>query len=319
LTTRVQVWFGRQSSTVKLLLAVPLLLAAVLWSAWPGSGSSTADPGNRPVLARETSPAGIALATPPSGQIRSLAANAAGTPASAAAPILAPHQEPRPVDGGLSWGTALRTLFSVAVVVILIVLCGRLLRHFMANAVQPAASGAHIRVVETAYIPAPSGRGRAAVHLLEVGDRLLLVGATDAQLTLLGEFDEADSAQRAKLLLPPEMAAASTASTASAASPAASSAAAQETAPASGAAAVPVRSAAHFAELLVDAGAKFDAGSAIGNDGAGRMNGTNGRNGTNGTSTTTPSRADDISFGEHELAAMLARLRDSKRRLESGS
>jgi flagellar biogenesis protein FliO len=162
----LKTWFARQSLTVKLIVCVPLLLAAVLWSLTP-EDPAPASPGaapNRPVLSAD-SPA--ALAT------------------------IAPHQEPRAADSGLSWVTALRTIVSIVVVVGLIVLSARGLKHVLSNAGQlPGASG-NLKVLDTTYLPSPNGRGRAAIHLVETTDgRHLLVGATDTQLTLLAELDE---------------------------------------------------------------------------------------------------------------------------------
>jgi flagellar biogenesis protein FliO len=85
-------------------------------------------------------------------------------------------------------------VLSVGLVIALIVVCGRVLKYFMTAATQPSLLGSSLRVVETTYLPAPSGRGRAAIHLMEMGDRLLLVGATDAHLTLLTEFDKETAA-----------------------------------------------------------------------------------------------------------------------------
>ncbi len=92
-------------------------------------------------------------------------------------------------SGGQGWGVALRTLASVGLVVALIVLAGHLLRYLAAAGGQATrSSGAAIRVQETVYLPAPSGRGRSALHLVEVGEHSLLVGATDTQLSLLAEL-----------------------------------------------------------------------------------------------------------------------------------
>ncbi|MGH9152145.1 MAG: flagellar biosynthetic protein FliO, partial [Acidimicrobiales bacterium] len=198
----------------KLLVAAPLLLLAVVWSSWPNSangGPSFVATGDRPVLtgeSRDTRP----LASEPdtgagfAGRGTGGAITQTSTGPSAGGEVvagqdlpdrsdrllLAPHQEPRPSEAGLSWTTALRTLVSIAVVLVLIVVCARVLKYFMATAGQPGPSGAAVRVLETVHVPAPSGRGRSAIHLMEVGDRLLLIGATDSQLTVLSEFDAVD-------------------------------------------------------------------------------------------------------------------------------
>ena len=162
----LKTWFARQSLTVKLILTVPILLAAVLWSLTPedrapaATGAST----NRPVLSADA----------PSAQA-----------------TVAPHQEPRPPDAGLSWVTAFRTIVSVAVVVGLILVSARGLRHVMARSGQLPGAGGALKVLDTTYLPSPNGRGRAAIHLLETTDgRHLLVGATDTQLSLLGEYED---------------------------------------------------------------------------------------------------------------------------------
>ena len=165
----LKLWFARQSLTVKLLLTVPLLLAAVLWSLTPEE-PAPAVPGaatNRPVLSAD-------------------AARTSDGPAT-----IAPHQEPSAPASALSWVTALRTIVSVGVVIGLIVASARALKHVMARAGQlPGASGA-LKVLDTTYLPSPNGRGRAAIHLLETTDgRHLLVGATDTTMTLLAEYED---------------------------------------------------------------------------------------------------------------------------------
>ena len=175
MAARLQAWFARQSLTVKLLVTIPVLLLALLWSAVPGNSPRSADPGNRPVLSANATTA--ASATPATGQ------------------ALLPHEEPQPVDTGWSWASAIRTLASIAVVIVLILLSAQGLKYLMAGAAQPLRPNQSIRVVETMHLPSPSGRGRAAVHLVEVGEQLLLLGATDTQLTLLTELPDEDAAR----------------------------------------------------------------------------------------------------------------------------
>ena len=161
----LKTWFARQSLTVKLLLTLPVLLAAVLWSLVPQDTTPPSVTPNRPVLTAD-SPAAQAT--------------------------IAPHQEPRQEETGLSWVSALRTIVSVVVVVGLIVLSARALKYFLANSGQLPGASTSLRVVDTTYLPSPNGRGRAAIHLLETTDgRQLLVGATDTQLSLLAEFEDA--------------------------------------------------------------------------------------------------------------------------------
>lgn len=164
-------WFARQPLAVKLLVTVPVLAAAIFWSAIPdGPAAGDAAPSNRPVLATDA----------PSAQA-----------------TVAPHHEPRSTDTGLTWVSALRTLVSVAVVLGLIVVSAKGLKHVIANAGQlPGAAGA-LKVLATSYLPSPNGKGRSAIHLVETSDgRQLLIGATDTSLSLLAEFDDA---QRLKL------------------------------------------------------------------------------------------------------------------------
>jgi flagellar biogenesis protein FliO len=194
---RVRAWFQRQPTSIKLVLAIPLLLVAVVWSTWTASDagvSGISDAGARRVLSRDAAPASTAAAAAVGHASDAAAAGEApaerASAGATAAPLLLPHEEPRAADNSFSWGYALRTVLSVGLVIALIVVCGRVLKYFMTAATQPSLLGSSLRVVETTYLPAPSGRGRAAIHLMEMGDRLLLVGATDAHLTLLTEFDK---------------------------------------------------------------------------------------------------------------------------------
>ena len=186
MAARIRGWLARQSLTVKLLLAVPVLLVALFWSALPGGDARSTDPqaaGNRPVLTALGTPSALVTPTIQAGQ------------ATADRPLLA-HEEPRPADTSLSWPTVLRTLVSIAVVVVLILLSGQGLKYVMAGAAQPLRAGAtSLRVVETLHLPSPSGRGRSAIHLIAVGDQHLLVGATDAQLSLLTELPDDDASR----------------------------------------------------------------------------------------------------------------------------
>ena len=162
----LQTWFARQTLTVKLLVTVPVLAIAVLWSVVPDGTAppSSAVASNRPVLA-------------------------SGAPAAAA--TVAPHEEPTVAQSGLTWVSALRTLVSVGVVLALIVASARGLKYFMASSGQLPGSTGTLKVVETTYLPSPSGKGRAAIHLLETADgRQLLIGATEQQLTLLSESED---------------------------------------------------------------------------------------------------------------------------------
>jgi flagellar biogenesis protein FliO len=85
----------------------------------------------------------------------------------------------------------MRTIVSVGVVLALIVVSARGLKHVMANAGQLPGGATSLRVIETTFLPSPNGRGRAAIHLVEMADgRQLLVGATDTNLSLLAELED---------------------------------------------------------------------------------------------------------------------------------
>ena len=192
---RFQRWLNRQPLTVKLIVGVVLLLAAIAWSSWPSttSAGSLADTSNRPVLSREDPHAGAAPATPAAGA----PVAPANVPASATqAPLLPQHQEPQTIDSGMNWATLLRTVFSVAVVIILILISARVLKHFMTTAGQQLGADSAIRILETAHLPAPNGKGRSALSLIEVGESVLLIGATDQQLSLLAEFADPEIVER---------------------------------------------------------------------------------------------------------------------------
>lgn len=182
-----QTWFNRQPVAARLLILLPALALALYWSASlsepqrPGSASSN----NRPVLSREETAADTRTQ-----------ATTNSTSQPAAQPTLAPHVEPRRADADLSWSTLLRTIVSVLVVIGLVLLSARVLKYIVANTTQVTGSESSIKVMETTFVPAPSGRGRSAMHLVQVGDRLLLVGATDANLSLLAEFERDDQSVR---------------------------------------------------------------------------------------------------------------------------
>jgi hypothetical protein len=177
--------------------AAPLVAAATV----PATVEAPADAPGAPragaaapaaaAQAQQEAPAGQPAATPP----------AASSPAAASAPAtagraLAAHQEPRPSEPGMTWNIAVRTLGSIVAVVALIIACARFWQRLAGGARFAGAAGGTIRVVETAYLPAPNGRGRAAVHLMEIGGQRLLVGATDAQLSFLGEVEDPADALR---------------------------------------------------------------------------------------------------------------------------
>jgi|GEM_PF-4556387 len=189
---RLRVWLLSRPLAAQAALAMALLAAAVVWAAWPGSSAVPhPDPASRPVLSPDTGPADSTAQAGSDQESQSgpVEAPAAPEAAATATPFLLPHQEPQPAESGLSWTTAVRTVLSLAAVLALIFVCARLLYAFVSAAAPPSPAGRMLRVLETTYLPAPSGRGRSAVSLVEFGERLLLIGATDAQLTLLAEID----------------------------------------------------------------------------------------------------------------------------------
>jgi flagellar biogenesis protein FliO len=195
MTARFQVWLTQQPLPVKLLIVLPAVALALLWATDPGGSrqSESHSSGNRAVLSREDRGAvGLAQAGPSGNSAEGTPQDApvvssTGVAVQSVQPSLMPHREPQTAE--LSWAIVVRTLVSVGLVIGLIILSARSLKLVVARAGLPAATGTQIKVVETMFLPSPSGRGRAAMHLIEIGDRLLLVGATDASLTLLTELD----------------------------------------------------------------------------------------------------------------------------------
>lgn len=190
---RLRGWLTSRPLAAQAALAVALLAAALLWAAWPGGGPSPhADPASRPVLSSDAGAPGSTAAAGSAQENQGESVDVPAPPEATATPFLLPHQEPQPADAGLSWTTAVRTALSLAAVLALIFVCARLLHAFVSATASPSPSGRLLRVLETTYLPSPSGRGRSAISLVEFGERLLLIGATDAQLTLLAEIDPAE-------------------------------------------------------------------------------------------------------------------------------
>lgn len=343
---RLQFWFARQPLTLKLLVAVPVLVGAVGWAMWQPDDVPADVSGNRPVLARQTPAAGAPL-----GQNAAQATPGGTSTPEAGSPAVPAHVEPQAAESGFSVGTALRTVVSVVVVVVLIVFSGRFLKYFMANATGSVPSGKGIRLLETVHVPAPNGRGRAALHLVEVGERLLIVGATDTQLTLLSEFeDEALAA----LLRQEQTVAPAVSRPGGGATPGEPVAVARLD---GNAAVIRSRTPGDTARAVSGFGDALHAAEAGGTPNRTPANGANSpgggyrnRNGLNGSSTggnrgesnasslldgadgipaagtaadaaaaLDHAEAVDESFGQRELAAMLERLRASKARIQSDS
>ncbi len=180
----VRDWFARQSLIVRLGALLAVLLLGLVWVSIPddsvgsrstqGSQRATVSlsPGDRPVLPRE--PSGTSASTP-----------------SGTAPVgfLAPYQEPERTDPTVTWYGALRAIISVAVVLVLIVVGAQALRSMGLGGVT-AGRGGSIRVRETVKLPSVGSKGSASLHLVEVGERLLLIGASDGSVTLVTEFEQ---------------------------------------------------------------------------------------------------------------------------------
>jgi flagellar biogenesis protein FliO len=170
-------WFERQSVTVRLGLLVMLFLLGLVWvsipdDAVPSSGATPVRPTlpavERPVLARE-------------GQEVPAVASGAG--------FLTPYQEPTASPSGITWYDAIRTIVSVAIVVALIVAGAQGLRALGVATTTTGASGS-IRVRETVRLPLAGSRSSATLHLVEVGERLLLIGASEGSVSLVTEFEQ---------------------------------------------------------------------------------------------------------------------------------
>mgnify|MGYP006278554825 FL=1 len=154
-----------------------LFLLGLVWVSIPDdpvpATSSAARPtlpaAERPVLARE-------------GQ-EPLATTASG------AGFLTPYQEPTANPSGITWYGALRTIVSVVIVLALIVVGAQGLRA-LGVATSVAGSSGSIRVRETVRLPMAGSRGSASLHLVEVGERLLLIGASEGSVSLVTEFEQ---------------------------------------------------------------------------------------------------------------------------------
>ncbi len=326
---RLRSWLTSRPLAAQAALAVALLAAALLWAAWPGgSPPPHADPASRPVL---SSDAGAPESTAAAGSAQESQDESADVPAppeATATPFLLPHQEPQPADAGLSWTTAVRTALSLAAVLALIFVCARLLHAFVSATASPSPSGRLLRVLETTYLPSPSGRGRSAISLVEFGERLLLIGATDAQLTLLAEIDpeELPDPYRGQLHRP-----GSGEQAATLALPAAAAFQEQEpasTLPESAAAGglfpagrgraprAAVQSASSFATALAALALDGQPGAPAGAIAKAGRSEDELADGVRGAATRRP-RIAEASESQDELAELLRRLRESARRLEA--
>lgn len=103
--------------------------------------------------------------------------------------FLTPYQEPTANPSGITWYAALRTIVSVAIVLALIVVGAQGLRA-LGVATSVSGSSGSIRVRETVRLPMAGSRASASLHLVEVGERLLLIGASDGSVSLVTEFEQ---------------------------------------------------------------------------------------------------------------------------------
>lgn len=177
-------WFARQSLLVRLAALLAVLLLGLVWVSIPDDSMGSRSPqvaprptsavasGDRPVLPKEA--AGVS----------------GGTLSGTASPgFLAPYQEPERTDPTITWYGALRAIISVAVVLVLIVVGAQALRAMGLGGVTTGRS-LSIRVRETVKLPSVGSKGSASLHLVEVGERLLLIGASDGSVTLVTEFEQ---------------------------------------------------------------------------------------------------------------------------------
>jgi flagellar biogenesis protein FliO len=174
--TPLRQWFESKSLVARLVALVLLFLLGIVWVSIPddpvpaaNTSSRPAVPAaERPVLAREGQEA------------TSTVAPGAG--------FLTPYQEPTANPSGITWYSAIRTIVSVAIVLALIVAGAQGLRALGVATSSTGTSGS-IRVRETVRLPLAGSKSPATLHLVEVGERLLLVGASEGGVSLVTEFE----------------------------------------------------------------------------------------------------------------------------------
>ena len=177
MVTSLRQWFDRQSLAVRLGALVALFALGVAWAGLPddpvpvagGLPRATIAAADRPVIGRVGAEAG---ATVPAGT-----------------GFLAPYQEPTASPSGVTWYGAARTIISVVIVLALIVFGAQGLRALGVASASSSPDSA-IRVRETVRLPVAGSRSPATLHLVEVGERLLLIGASDGSVTLVTEFEQ---------------------------------------------------------------------------------------------------------------------------------
>lgn len=153
----------------KFALGLPLLGLAAAAFLWPGANGvqQTGLP---------AAPAAVVAAAEPGSATISDAAEQRG--------FLPVHHEPAANrDTGLSWSMAASLIAKLGLVIVLIYLAARGLQRFLRGAAAPAGSRGAIRVVEAMHL-AP----HRALYVVELDTRRFLIGATETQLSLLGDL-----------------------------------------------------------------------------------------------------------------------------------
>ena len=175
--TSLRQWFERQSLSVRLGVLVSLFLLGLVWVSIPD------DP--VPATSAPARPTVPAAERPVLGREGTDVAPAAGSTAA----FLTPYQEPTANPSSITWYGALRTVVSVVIVLGLIVAGAQGLRA-LGVATSSVGSSGSIRVRETVRLPIAGSRSSATLHLVEVGERLLLIGASEGGVSLVTEFEQ---------------------------------------------------------------------------------------------------------------------------------
>lgn len=153
----------------KFALGLPLLGLAAAAFLWPGANGfqQTGLP---------AAPAAVVAAAEPGSATISNDAEQRG--------FLPVHHEPAANrDAGLSWSMAASLIAKLGLVIALIYLAARGLQRFLRGAAAPVGSRGAIRVVEAMHL-AP----HRALYVVELDTRRFLIGATETQLSLLGDL-----------------------------------------------------------------------------------------------------------------------------------
>lgn len=181
--SQVRAWFDRQSLTVRLGLLFLFLCLGLVWVSLPDD-----PPSSRP-LAPPVQPTLPAGERPVLGREGATGAVVSSTAVDPSASFLAPYQEPTTGSAGTSIFSGLRIIISVVIVLVLIVLGAQGLRA-MGAAGGGVGRSTSIRVRETVRLPTVGARSSASLHLVEVGERLLLIGASEGHVSLVTEFEQ---------------------------------------------------------------------------------------------------------------------------------